>query len=120
MSSVADEIEQLERRGWDALSGPNGAAFYDELMADDGLMLFPGMVLDKRTTLAAIRGAAPWARFELSDVRVIEPTPDCAIVAYSATAQRPGESEYRAVMSSSYARRDGRWRLVLHQQSPEG
>ena len=33
------ELEALEREGWEALSGPNGAAFYDELMADDGLAL---------------------------------------------------------------------------------
>jgi len=32
---------------------------------------------------------------------------------------RRGDSTYAAVMSSVYARRDGAWRLVLHQQTPE-
>ena len=50
------ELEELERRGWDALCGPDGAAFYEELMADEGLMVFPGLVLDKPQTLRAIRG----------------------------------------------------------------
>jgi hypothetical protein len=53
---AVSELEALEVRGWEALSGPDGAAFYQE--------------------------------------------------------------PYRALMSSVYARRDGRWRLVLHQQTP--
>ena len=113
------ELEELERRGWEALSGPDGAAFYEEVMADDGLMVFPfGMVLDKAATLKAIAGERPWARSDLADVRVIEGGPESCIVTYRAEAQRPGESPYRALMTTVYARRDGRWRLLLHQQSP--
>jgi uncharacterized protein (TIGR02246 family) len=114
---MAHELEALERRGWEALSGPDGAAFYADVMADDGLMVFPGMVLDKERTLRAIRGEAPWAEFELSDVRVIESTPGAATVVYRAVARR-GKFVYRANMSTAYARRDGRWQLVLHQQTP--
>jgi hypothetical protein len=47
-------------------------------MADEGLMVFPGMVMDKSTAIATIRQVAPWV---------------CV-------------------------RRDGRWLLLLHQQSP--
>jgi uncharacterized protein (TIGR02246 family) len=115
---VTSEIEELEREGWEALSGSDGAAFYDDLMTDDGVMVFPGIVMNKPRTLEAIAGAAPWQTFELADVRVIQPTPDTGMVVYSATAQRAGEAQYRAEMTSLYARRDGRWRLVLHQQSP--
>ena len=117
MTATADEVEALERRGWEALSGPDGARFYADVMADDGLMVFPGMVLDKERTIRAIASERPWSTFELSDVRIIEATPDCAIVAYAASAQR-GDDRYRAWMSSTYARRDGRWVLILHQQSP--
>jgi hypothetical protein len=63
--------------------------------------------------------AAPWSTFELSDVRVIEHAPDSAIVTYLAEAQREGATPYRALMSTAYVRRDGRWRLVLHQQTPD-
>ena len=112
------ELEVLEREGWEALSSPDGAAFYGELMADDGLMVFPGFVLNKGESLQAISGAPPWLSFELRDVRVIEPTPDSGIVTYHATAQRDGGPPYHALMTSVYARRDGRWRLLLHQQTP--
>jgi uncharacterized protein (TIGR02246 family) len=117
--AVADEVEDLERRGWEALSGADGAAFYANLMADDGLMVFPGSVLDRQQSLRAIAGAPPWASYDLEDVRVIEAGPDGAVVTYRAIARREGEAPYRAWMSSVYARRDGGWRLVLHQQSPD-
>jgi uncharacterized protein (TIGR02246 family) len=115
---VTSEIEALERRGWEALSGPDGAGFYDDLMADDGLMVFLGLVLDKAAILEAIAGPPPWSSFELGELRVVEATPDSALVVYRATAERSGEAAYQANMSSVYARRDGRWRLVLHQQTP--
>jgi uncharacterized protein (TIGR02246 family) len=116
---VTHELEELERRGWVALSGADGAAFYADLMAGDGVMVFPGMVLDKAEALRAIEGAPPWATFELRDVRVVEATSDAAVVTYRATAQRAGEKAYEALMSSVYARRDGRWQLLLHQQTPD-
>ena len=112
------ELEALEREGWEALSGPNGAAFYDEQMADDGLMVFPGFVLDKRGSLEAISGAQPWTSFELSDLRVIEAGPDTGVITYRAAARREGAAPYHALMTSVYARRDGRWRLLLHHQTP--
>ncbi len=110
--------ELRRARGWEALSSPDGAGFYDDLMADDGLMVFPGLVLDKAATIRAIAGERPWASHKLADVRVIEPTPDSGIVTYRATAQREGQDPYRAVMTTVYARRDGRWRVVFHQQTP--
>ncbi len=111
------ELEALERAGWDALSGTGGAEFYEEHMADDGLMLFPGMVMDKAAALDAIRGAEPWSSYELEDVRVIAIGDAAGIVTYGASAER-AKRPYSAVMSSVYARRGGSWRLVLHQQSP--
>ena len=117
-SDASDELVALERRGWEALSGPDGARFYGEVMADDGLMLFPAMALDKEQTVQAIASAAPWSAFDLSDLRVIELGHE-AIVTYRAVAHREGEAQYQAWMSSVYAFRDGAWRLVLHQQTPD-
>lgn len=117
--SLAAEIEALERSGWEALAGPDGAAFYEEIMADEGLMVFPGLVLDKPETIRTIAAAGPWSSFELSDIRVVESTPDSAFITYRAAAVRPSEDPYLAMMTTVYARRDGRWRLGLHQQSPD-
>ena len=120
MSSFATELEALERRGWNALSGRDGATFYQDLMAEDGLMIFPGAILDKAASIRAIAAAEPWGSFELSEVRVIAPTADTGAVSYRAEARRDNDQPYRALMSSFYARREGRWRLLLHQQTPGG
>ena len=117
VKSRAGEIEDLERRGWQALSGSNGAAFYEKVMAEDGFMVFPGMVMDKPTAVATIREVEPWSRFELADIRVAVDA-NAALITYRANAQRAGQPEYEAVMSSVYVRRQGQWLLLLHQQSP--
>ena len=62
--------------------------------------------------------APPWATFELIDPRVIELTDDSGVVVYRAKAQRAGEESYSAMMSSTFVRRDGRWLLAFHQQTP--
>ena len=118
VGAMAHEIEQLERRGWDALSGGEGAAFYSDLMADAGLMVFPGLTLDKARTVRAIAAERPWQSYGLDDVRVAG-AGDTAVITYRATSRRNGEAEYCARMSSVYVRLDGRWRLLLHQQSPD-
>jgi uncharacterized protein (TIGR02246 family) len=117
VTELASEIENLERDGWSALSGPDGAAFYESVMAEDGLMVFPGTVMSKREALAAIRAAPPWRRFELSEVRTAVDG-DVGLIAYQATAVREPSSAYVATMTSVYVRRGGQWLLLLHQQSP--
>ena len=115
---MVHEIEELERRGWDALSGRGGAAFYRDLMADDGLMVFPGLTLEKSAAIRAIAGERPWQRYRLEEVRVAQ-AGDTAVITYRATSRREDEDDYHARMSTVYVRLDGRWRLFLHQQSPE-
>ena len=117
--AIAAEIEQLERDGWAALSGPDGEAFYAGCMADDGVMVFPGIVMSKPEALAAIRDAPPWRRFDLAGVRT-SVVGETAVITYTAKAEREPDKTYVATMSSVYVRHQGRWRLLLHQQSPEG
>ena len=112
------ELLELEDAGWDALSSDRGASFYRDNMADDGLMVFPGVVMNKADALAAIAFAKPWSEHRISDVAVRALDTDAALIAYRATAQREGAAEYRAMMTSVYVRRAGRWLLALHQQSP--
>jgi hypothetical protein len=112
------ELLDLEEAGWQALSSDRGASFYRDNMADDGLMVFPGTLMNKAEALAAITSAKPWAAHQLSDITVVELGADAALIAYRATARREGAEEYRAMMTSVYVRRAGRWLLALHQQSP--
>jgi len=65
-----DRLLDLERRGWDALCGSTGGAFYGALMTPSALMvLVDGSVLDRDAVVASLDGAPPWDSYELHDVR---------------------------------------------------
>ncbi len=114
------DLIELERSGWDALatSGEAAAEFYRGVIADRVLMLLPGgLVIDDRAQIIETMQGAPWTEFELSNERVVELTHDSAVVAYEARARR-GDDDYRALISSTYVRVRGEWRLAVHQQTP--
>ena len=115
-----ETLLDLEHAAWRALSsdGDAAVAFYRDVLADDVLMLLPGgMVIDDRDQVLESMSGAPWTAFELADERVVDLTPDSAVVAYRATAVRDG-GEYTALFNSTYVRDDGAWKLAVHQQTP--
>ena len=114
------QLFDLERRGWDALSAPNAAAFFADLMTDDAVMVFSGTVMTKRESLAAMTSARPWARYRLLDMRVLRVGTGGRLVLYHAIAKRAAGVEYDALMSSIYVRRSDGWKMVFHQQTPRG
>jgi hypothetical protein len=120
MTTMTDELLDLERSAWQALSssGDDAAAFYDQALAGEVLMLLPmGMVIDDRQQVVDSMHGEPWSSYELDDERVLPLGDDGAVVAYTARARR-GDNDYRALINSTYVRDDGGWRLVVHQQTP--
>jgi len=93
-----DELIELERAAWQALSTEGAAApYYEKTLAGTVLMLLPGgLVVDER---------------------VLDLTPDSAVVAYRVEATRE-DMDYEALLNSTYVREDGEWKLALHQQTP--
>jgi hypothetical protein len=77
-----------------------------------------GTLLDRDAVLQFMADAPQWAWFRIEDTRVLQLTADSAVVTYRATAQREGQPEYHALMSTVYVRREGLWKVVLHQQTP--
>jgi hypothetical protein len=61
--------------------------------------------------------ATPWSRYEMKNPRVVPLGPDAGVVAYSVAALREGQAPFSAVLSSTFVRRDGEWKLAFHQQS---
>jgi hypothetical protein len=117
---VHDELLELERDGWRALSsgGEAAAAFYEAVLADDVLMLLPGgMVLDDRSVVVDSMRGSPWTSYELRHERVMVLSPTTAVVAYEATARR-SDGDYVALFNSTYVRQGDAWRVALHQQTP--
>jgi len=112
------DLVALERQGWQALSDGQGGDYYRVNLAEDALMAFPFGLMGRDDAIAAMEQAPPWATFELVDPRVVELTEDSAVVVYRANAQRAGQEPYSATISSTFVRRDGRWLLAFHQQTP--
>jgi hypothetical protein len=112
-----DELLEIEHEGWRALSTAEGAAYYAGRLADDALMAFPFGLLDRAQALQAMAEAAPWRTYEIRDAIVVPLTDDCGIVVYAVGAQRVGDEPFSAIVSSTYVRRGGEWKLVFHQQS---
>ncbi len=118
MTEFEQELVELEREGWEALTSARGGEYYREHLADDALMAFPFGVMTRDAAIEAMESAPPWSTFEIEDPQVVALTEDSGVVVYRATAQRAGQEPYSAVISSTFVRRDGAWKLAFHQQTP--
>ena len=108
----------LERAGWDSLCNRTGAAFYGELMAEDGLMvLVNGFVMDRDAVVLSLNEAPGWDTYKITDARLVAAGDGAAAIVYKAEATRGDEEPFEAVMSSTYTLVDGQPRLVLYQQT---
>lgn len=118
---MKQDISELERQGWQALSSERSAAvdFYAELLTDDAVMVFPGgMVLKGKEAVLDSLASQPWESFEIADEQVVSLSEEVATLIYKVTAQRAGSAPYTALISSTYVQRNGAWQLALHQQTP--
>lgn len=110
--SLLDELLAIDTE----LAQGDGATYRHHL-AEDALVVVPGAVLDLAGTATAMDASPGWDEFTLTEARLGEPAPDVATIVYRFHGRR-GDEIYSAVLSSTYVRRDGRWRLVLHQHTP--
>ena len=118
MTSSLDDLLALEHRGWDALCRSEGGAFYGDLMTQDAVMvLVNGMVLDRPTVAATLDESPAWASYAIEDARRIPVGEASAALVYRASASRPDEEPFEALMTSVYTVVDGRPRLALYQQT---
>ncbi|ARV62450.1 hypothetical protein BZZ01_30885 [Nostocales cyanobacterium HT-58-2] len=115
------ELVKLEEQGWQALSSKGDAAkkFYGSLLTEDAIMIFPsGMLVEGREKILESIGAQPWKSFQMKEPHWILLSEKAAVIVYRVTAQREGSNIYVALISSTYALREGKWKLVVHQQTP--
>jgi uncharacterized protein DUF4440 len=111
---IHSTLWQIEKEFW-----LGGADVYRQRLADEALMVFPGMVLTKPQTVDAIAAGPRWTSVEFSDQRLMRLAQDGVALIYRASGSRDGDAApYSALVSSVYVRRNGEWRLALHQQSP--
>lgn len=115
-----DEIIEHEHDGWRALCSGRGAEFYGAIMLPQGVMVMAnGDVLSREDVVAALDGAPAWDTYAIDDPRIVEITDDVVALVYAGTGRR-GDTEFRAAMTSVYARTDQGWQLALYQQTTTG
>ncbi len=115
------KLFELELQGWDAISrkGDAGKRFYESILREDGVMLFPGGIrIAGRERILQSLGSQPWDTFQIEDAKVISLGTAAATLVYKVTAQRKGSQPYVALVSSTYSGGQD-WKLVIHQQTPE-
>ena len=115
---MTDRLLELEEQGWQALSSADPIKFCDVWLADDAVMIVPGMVIDRTTFLQAVAHEQPWASYLIEEPRVVQLTADSAALVYRVRARRDGQPEFAGLLTSVYVKRSGRWQLLLHQQTP--
>jgi hypothetical protein len=121
VAEISDQLVRLEEESWTALSsGPDAArTFFERFLDDDVVMLFPGgMEMHDRDAILDSIGDQPWSWFKIESTHAIVLSETAAILTYRATAQREGEEQYAALVSSGYRNTTGSWRLCFHQQTP--
>jgi hypothetical protein len=112
MDDLLQALLTLERE----LAAGTGATYRARLL-DEAIVVVPGARLTAAETIAAMDASDGWDRFAMDDARVAAIGPDTAVLSYTFVGER-GTVRYAATMSSVYVRRDGEWKLGLHQQTP--
>lgn len=117
--ALIDELQQLERAGWEALTTESGADFYRDLMTDDAVMVVAnGSALGRDDVIETLQGSEPWQRFDITDVSVVPVTDDVAVLHYRVMAFRSPEAEaFAGRLASTYVRQGDGWKLAFHQQT---
>jgi hypothetical protein len=122
MTSTAEEVIRREAQVWAALVAGDVAADAS-LLADDFLGVYASGFAGKTDHTDQLLDGPSVAAFDLSEMRVLELTPQVVLLSYRARLVRPqgssgspGEPEEMYV-SSVWQRRDGRWCNVFSQDT---
>ena len=119
--SLETQLLEVEKRLW-----RNDAELYHDNLTDEALLVFPETgVITRNVAVDAIQAenaeGRRWAEVDFEEVRSVRLTEEVALLTYRVTARWEHEaSEYPALASSVYVKREGAWKLAFHQQSPLG
>jgi hypothetical protein len=118
---LREELMALEKESWEALKARDRTAMR-HLLADDALLIFSdGARYDKREMLDYVSNyRLDWYEIDPGyALRLISPT--VATLVYRATSRGAARltvtETTRILVTSLYARRDGRWQNVLYQET---
>lgn len=108
------QLWQIEHDLW-----TGGADTFRSHLADLCVMAFPepiGLCFGQKV-IDLVRQAPRWNDVEMSEQSTVSPARGVIVLAYRAEGRR-GSDVYRAVCTSTYAEKQGAWKIVQHQQTP--
>jgi len=112
-----EELLKLEEGFW-----KKGRAYFREHLSKDALMVLPSPagVMTRAMTLRSIDESSRWAELTMREAQVLSLSETVAVLTYHATGRREAVGpRYTARCSSVYLQDEGRWKLALHQQTPD-
>lgn len=115
-----NEILAIEDEMWRANRAGDGG-FYARELREDAMVVSKWGVLGREAIIAGITANHnPYLKTDLSDRKVVFVNEDAALVTYRADVVAlvdGAEVPVSSYATSVYAREDGRWRSVFHQQT---
>lgn len=122
MATTEQEIIELENEFWRAMLARDkstAARLTDEQCVVAGAQ---GVATLDRNALAAMMDSGAWTlhEFEFSDVNVLSPSDDVAVIAYKVKEQLTVEGKpltLEAADASTWVRRNGQWVCAMHTES---
>lgn len=113
-NAIQTHLWAEELRLWTA-----GIEDFAKRLAPHCLMAFPGLGILRGAEIAASLENVPrWRTVQMTRQNLSEHH-GAAVLAYRALAQRPGGEAYMAWCTSCWVPKNGDWKMVQHQQSPQ-
>jgi hypothetical protein len=74
--------------------------------------------MNKNETLEAAKGQTPFEflSFE-NEPEFLKIDQNSAVIYYGVTAKREGAKEFRALISTTYTKQNGEWKIIFHHQT---
>ena len=116
---LEDQLVAIERKLWS-----NDAAYYRDNLIEEAVLVFAETgVIPRDTAVDAIlsenANGKRWAEVEFADVKTLRFSDDVLLLSYRVAARwEHEESRIFALASSVYVKRNDRWKLAFHQQTP--
>jgi len=120
-ADLKGDLIAMEKSGWKAWYNHDAKA-YSDLMTEDAVQAAAGAVTTGREKILAVLGSdtCKLKSFEFADTNVRQPSPDIAIVTYTATQDVTCDgkkSPAKVFATAIYARNDGKWRWTNYQET---
>jgi hypothetical protein len=117
--ALDNPLMEIERKLWS-----NDAVFYQDTLIEEALLVFPETgVITRDVAVEAIvaenAAGRRWAEVQFDDVHRVQLAEDVTLLTYRVAARWAHEASKRSALASSvYVKRNGRWKLAFHQQTP--